>query len=379
MDNIQPQEDPQKVNNMLIAYYEEIHEVLQKRLDECQDIIEEYMTHLIENKKKELHSKMESYTMGESVDFNPNSFSNATKNEITQITEDHSQKLKMLREQYDEFLKGAENEFFAVLKMIKIQPNASKESEYNHKESESSQLNPEFSQSFSEKSQSQYHSERPQHQLQTSQYSQNNAKSQLPPSQSNYYSQHSHNGPTNYYNNSQISHSSSRKFHSQQPKSHSDNIPEYESGELAKVAREFLAQQDKNLASPKESDQNLNEKNHLSPSDSNSRFTFSGEKDGLNTGNKDRIIKVNDLLNHEYVRQGVSVFDFNYRPEEKENESEISFGSQAEFVDYNQEAKNIDYKRLSESKKSEEHRSPSSYYGSTKKHLKYATDQDNHY
>lgn len=50
VDNIAPEDNPSRLNQMLVSYYEEIHEVLQKRLDECQDIIEKYMKDLIENK-----------------------------------------------------------------------------------------------------------------------------------------------------------------------------------------------------------------------------------------------------------------------------------------------------------------------------------------
>ena len=50
VDNIAPEDNPSRLNQMLVSYYEEIHEVLQKRLDECQDIIEIYMKDLIENK-----------------------------------------------------------------------------------------------------------------------------------------------------------------------------------------------------------------------------------------------------------------------------------------------------------------------------------------
>ena len=50
VENIAPEDNPSRLNQMLVSYYEEIHEVLQKRLDECQDIIGEYMTQLIECK-----------------------------------------------------------------------------------------------------------------------------------------------------------------------------------------------------------------------------------------------------------------------------------------------------------------------------------------
>ena len=122
--NLAPEEDQSKLNQMLINYYEEIHDVLQKRLDECQDIIEEYMTHLIETKKKDLQMQMERYAMGEDDQISPAIISDSTKNDISGITVDHNNKLKMLREQYDEFLRSAENEFFNVLRMIKTDPGS---------------------------------------------------------------------------------------------------------------------------------------------------------------------------------------------------------------------------------------------------------------
>ena len=42
VDNIAPEDNPSRLNQMLVSYYEEINEVLQKRLDEWQEIIEEY-------------------------------------------------------------------------------------------------------------------------------------------------------------------------------------------------------------------------------------------------------------------------------------------------------------------------------------------------
>lgn len=124
--NLAPEADPAKLNQMLINYYEEIHDVLQKRLDECQDIIEEYMTHLIESKKRDLQTQMEKYAMGEDDAISPALISDATKNDISSITVDHNNKLKMLREQYDEFLGSAESEFFNVLRMIKTDPKSIK-------------------------------------------------------------------------------------------------------------------------------------------------------------------------------------------------------------------------------------------------------------
>jgi len=293
LDNIKPQENPQKVNNMLVTYYEEIHEVLQKRLDECQDIIEEYMTHLIENKKKELHQKMESYTMGEDNNINPNSVTVATKNEITQITEDHNEKLKQLREQYDHFLKSAEAEFFDVLKMIKIEPSNEPESEH-----------------------SQVHSERN-------------------PDKKN------------------------------------------ETGSLAKMAREFLAQQEKNLGISSQGP--TTHDNALQPMNSNRGYMHTeGRESTGKSEREDTHVKVGDLLNSEYAKSGMSVFDFNPQPRDKENESNISISSQVEFVDYNQEAKNGGYISLSAKKEDneDEYRSSSSYYGSTKKHLQYPFEHE---
>ena len=153
--NVTPHEDPAKVNQMLINYYEEIHDVLQNRLDEWQDIIEEYMTYMIENKKKDLHLQMERYAMGEETNIDPNMISDNTKNDITSITEDHNNKLKLLREQYDEFLRSAESEFFNVLKLIKLDPknksknitekyNLNKEFDELHEEGELAKVAREF-------------------------------------------------------------------------------------------------------------------------------------------------------------------------------------------------------------------------------------------
>lgn len=88
---------------MLVSYYEEIHDVIQKRLDECSDIIEEfYMVKINEYKESILMNSDE----GKQTD-------------ITQITQEHSDKLKLLRLLYDNFLKNAETEFFDVLKHIR--------------------------------------------------------------------------------------------------------------------------------------------------------------------------------------------------------------------------------------------------------------------
>lgn len=143
--NVTPHEDTTKVNQMLVNYYEEIHDVLQNRLDECQDIIEEYMTYMIENKKKDLHTQMEKYAMGEETDIDPNMISDNTKNDITSITEDHNSKLRLLREQYDDFLRSAESEFFNVLKMIKLDPKGK-----NKPSSEKFNLNQEFDDVYAE-------------------------------------------------------------------------------------------------------------------------------------------------------------------------------------------------------------------------------------
>ncbi|CAI2381149.1 unnamed protein product [Moneuplotes crassus] len=342
LDNIKPQEDPQKVNNMLVAYYEEIHEVLQKRLDECQDIIEEYMTHLIENKKRDLHAKMESYTMGEDINVDPNKISDLTKNEITKITEDHNSNLKQLRRQYDEFLKSAEAEFFQVLKMIKIN-TASAAGQYNmHNHSDHSQN---------------AHSENT-----VTLGTESPGDKKL--AQSHYQSQYSRYKSEN---------SSSKKSHgSSYEVSQTENRPEYETGELAKVAREFLAQQDKNngISTTGESD---GKEKPLTSSDSNIGGPLNGIYDYKPNHTGDNRIKVNDLINNEYARQGVSVFDFNYKPGDKENESDISFTSNIEYVDYNKEAMEGGYLGLSANKisKGSDHESASSYYGSTKKHLEY--------
>lgn len=120
VDSIAPEEDPAKLNQMLVSYYEEIHEVLQKRLYECQDIIEEYMTQLIESKKKCLQQHMDSIMSGN--DENSQEYNHTFKNgkiDISSITSEHNMRLTQLREQYEEFLKEAEADFFNVLKSVK--------------------------------------------------------------------------------------------------------------------------------------------------------------------------------------------------------------------------------------------------------------------
>lgn len=84
---------------MLVQYYEEIHDVIQKWLDECSDIIEEfYMLRITEYKDNLLSS------------------SQPHEKDITAITDEHHDKLKALRLLYDNFLIQTETEFFDVLK-----------------------------------------------------------------------------------------------------------------------------------------------------------------------------------------------------------------------------------------------------------------------
>lgn len=88
---------------MLIQYYEEIHDVIQKRLDECSDIIEEYyMVRINEFKDNMLSS------------------SQPQEKDITAITDEHHERLKKLRLLYDQFLSKTETEFFDVLKQIRF-------------------------------------------------------------------------------------------------------------------------------------------------------------------------------------------------------------------------------------------------------------------
>lgn len=243
---------------------------------------------MIERKKTDLHQQMERYAMGEEIDMNPDYISTHTKNEITKITEDHNRQLQFLREQYDEFLKSAETEFFHVLKMIKANPqNVSK-------------------------------------------------------------------------------------------KYTSDPLEEepYVSGELAKVAREFLAQQEQKLglkntqAKPHES-KALQEKNYNFDG-----FSISSQKSNKN--GKDSHIKVNELLQSEFAKQSKSVFDFHRKSTEKENSNDASIISNTNFVDYNLEAKSGGYMMLSLDKRSQKNpdQEDSSYYASTKKHLKYPESEN---
>jgi alpha-tubulin suppressor-like RCC1 family protein len=292
LDNVKPQEDHQKVNNMLVTYYEEIHEVLQKRLDECQDIIEEYMTELIENKKTELHQQMERYAMGEANNINPNKISDSTKNEITRITEDHNEKLQMLRVQYDFFLKNAENEFFNVLKIIKIEPSTKSQSDNSVIKSQNEEKEIECS-----------------------------------------------------------------------------------NGELAKMAREFLARQKDNLKITEKN--KIDHESVLKPTNTNVDRTCDFGDEYLNFKiDTNPHVKVNDLLN---AKHAMSVFDFNPGQIDKENENDIS--SQTSYVDYNQEVKQNGFMLLSQDRRKNENKKPtaSSYYGSTKKHLYYPTEAENKY
>jgi len=105
MESVVPQTDPTMLNQMLVSYYEEIHDVLQKRLDECSDIIEEFYMYMI-NEYKETMMQGSPTSQGH--------------RDITQITNEHHEKLKALRLLYDNFLKNAETEFFDVLKAIQF-------------------------------------------------------------------------------------------------------------------------------------------------------------------------------------------------------------------------------------------------------------------
>eukprot|EP00343_Euplotes_focardii_P000613 CAMPEP_0205799880 /NCGR_PEP_ID=MMETSP0205-20121125/1350_1 /ASSEMBLY_ACC=CAM_ASM_000278 /TAXON_ID=36767 /ORGANISM="Euplotes focardii, Strain TN1" /LENGTH=206 /DNA_ID=CAMNT_0053062033 /DNA_START=195 /DNA_END=812 /DNA_ORIENTATION=+ len=205
--------------------------------------------------------------MGEDVDFNLNFISDEIKNEISKITEDHSDKLNMLREQYDGFLKTAESEFFEVLRMIKIEPSGKSEPDME-----------EVKEDFKEEEEKEEHENR------------------------------------------------------------------REGGDLAKMAREFLEEQERNLGVI----QDRPSHNTLMPKSSNSAYTFNKLPEDIQR-NEDQYVKVNDLLNNEYAKSGMSVFDFNPAPHEKENESDMSIASQVEFVDYNQEAKRGGYTMLSSS------------------------------
>ena len=103
VDNIPSEMEKIELNQTLVQYYEEIHEVLQKRLDECQDIIEEFYMSKVNEFKDNLLSNPE----------------NDKKTDITEITNEHSEKLSALKSLYDDFLQQAEKEFFLVLDKIK--------------------------------------------------------------------------------------------------------------------------------------------------------------------------------------------------------------------------------------------------------------------
>ena len=136
VDNIAPEDNPSRLNQMLVSYYEEIHEVLQKRLDEWQDIIEEYMTQLIESKRKQFQKQMESIALGEGELTHDFKFTANNKIDISSITSEHNKRLSQLREQYEEFLKNTEIEFFNVLKAVK--GNSDLNSEINEESNETS-------------------------------------------------------------------------------------------------------------------------------------------------------------------------------------------------------------------------------------------------
>lgn len=138
IDNIAPEDNPSRLNQMLVSYYEEIHEVLQKRLDECQDIIGEYMTQLIESKKKNIQRHMEQLASGDHNHSESSFSTKGSKLDIESITIEHNRRLGQLRDQYEEFLQNAELEFFNVLKNIKggSEMNYNEQDEINHVEKE---------------------------------------------------------------------------------------------------------------------------------------------------------------------------------------------------------------------------------------------------
>ena len=147
VENIAPEDDASRLNQMLMNYYEEIHEVLQKRLDECQDIIEEYMTQLIESKKKNVQKHMQNLVYDN--DGKSNGRTNGDKSakiDIASITSEHNYRLTQLREQYEEFLKNAEAEFFNVLKSVKGS------SEFNSDENELSPREKNFAEEYNRSS-----------------------------------------------------------------------------------------------------------------------------------------------------------------------------------------------------------------------------------
>lgn len=98
---------------MILQYYSEIHDVLQKRLDECSVIIEEYYIHKVNEYKEQMILSSPSTDGG--------------MKEITDITNEHHDQLKHLRLLYDDFLKNAEIEFFDVLKQIRFPMNSQQE------------------------------------------------------------------------------------------------------------------------------------------------------------------------------------------------------------------------------------------------------------
>jgi hypothetical protein len=129
VDNIAPEDNPSRLNQMLVSYYEEIHEVLQKRLEECQDIIQEYMTQMIESKKMTFQKQFED---GSNKVINSGKSNFSQKNGlIDSVTSEHSKRLGQLREQYEEFLKNAENEFFNVLRSVKGGTETTSDMPYN--------------------------------------------------------------------------------------------------------------------------------------------------------------------------------------------------------------------------------------------------------
>ena len=138
VDNIAPEDNPSRLNQMLVSYYEEIHEVLQKRLEECQDIIEEYMTQLIESKKKNFQKHMQEIAQGKKDDISIINYSQKSSI-IDTVTSEHNRRLTQLRDQYEQFLKNAEGEFFNVLRSVKggsdsnseFNPNMTKEKYLN--------------------------------------------------------------------------------------------------------------------------------------------------------------------------------------------------------------------------------------------------------
>jgi hypothetical protein len=232
------------------------------------------MTQMIERKKNMLHHQMDRYTMGEATGIDPNLISDDTKNEISSITVDHNVKLKMLREQYDEFLKDAENEFFNVLRNIKMEEsNEVQDSDFKQYEED------------------------------------------------------------------------------------------YENGELAKVARDFLAQQEKNLKVNKKANK---PNNTLKPKNSNYDEPVIKRPSPIST--KNDYINVNELIKMSNVKQSsYEYLNENMIPQD------ASMLSTSNFVDYNKEAEEGGYINLSASKsKKEETPSENISFASTKKNLQFS-------